>query len=429
MLLPLHFSLFKVDNCEQCWCPASDLNARQTMPSSTADKSVPFWLLVLITLTGTLAMHMFVPALPDVTRSFGVSKAEMQLTVTVYIVGLAFGQLIYGPMSDGLGRRRMLLIGMAVFAVAGFAAALATGVKSLIAARLLQALGGCAGLSLGRAIVRDVAKPSEMVRDLATLNVAMVIGPGLAPLVGSWLTTWFGWRSLFVMLASIGTLVFLLIWRLLPETSQPTGKVSFSTMARDSTRLLRMSSFVGFSLTGGCATTSLYAFIVAAPFIISFQLQRPLHETGLYLGLMVLNVSSGSFITRHLSHRVAAVKILMTANLLAVSCAVVLLAIAMLGTVTMVNLMGPMFLLTLAAGASSPAALTKALEVDSNMVGSASGLYGFTQMAIGAICTVAVGLFEDPAVGSAAVLSVAMLVGQFGIWLGQGRLSSMPRKT
>lgn len=398
------------------------------MPSSTANKSAPFWLLVLITLTGTLAMHMFVPALPDVTRSFGVSKAEMQLTVTVYIVGLAFGQLIYGPMSDGLGRRRMLLIGLTVFSVAGFAAALAPGVKSLIAARLLQALGGCAGLSLGRAIVRDVAKPSEMVKDLASLNVAMVIGPGLAPLIGSWLTTWFGWRSLFVMLASIGILVLLLTWRLLPETSQPSGKVNFSIMARDSLRLLRMPSFMGFTLTGGCATASIYAFIVAAPFIISFQLQRPLHETGMYLGLMILNASLGSFITRHLSHRVAAVKILMTANLIAISSAMLLLGIALFGTVTVANLMGPMFLLTLAAGTSSPAALTKALEVDSKMVGSASGLYGFTQMAIGAICTVAVGLFEDPAVGSAAVLTIAMLVGQFGIWLGQGRFSAHPHK-
>ncbi|MEY4138155.1 MAG: hypothetical protein RLZZ371_337, partial [Pseudomonadota bacterium] len=260
-------------------------------------------------------------------------------------------------------------------------------------------------------------------KDLATLNLAMVIGPGLAPLVGSWLTTWFGWRSLFVMLASIGITVFLLTWRLLPETSRPSGKVSFSIMARDSTRLLRLPSFVGFTFTGGCATASLYAFIVAAPFIISFELHRPLHETGLYLGLMILNASLGSFITRHLSHRVAAVKILMTANLLAVACAVVLLVIALFGTVTVVNLMGPMFLLTLVAGASSPAALTKALEVDSSMIGSASGLYGFTQMAIGALCTVAVGLFEDPAVGSAAVLTIAMLVGQFGIWLGLGRLS------
>lgn len=393
------------------------------MPPSTANKSAPFWLLVIITLTGTLAMHMFVPALPDVARSFGVSKSEMQLTVTVYIVGMALGQLIYGPMSDGLGRRKMLLIGMAVFSVAGLAAALAPGVKSLIAARLLQALGGCAGLSLGRAIVRDVAKPSDMVRDLATLNLAMVVGPGLAPLVGSWLTTWFGWRSLFVMLASIGFGVLLLIWRLLPETSRPSGKVNFSIMARDSARLLRMPSFVGFTLTGGCATASIYAFIVAAPFIFSFQLQRPLHETGLYLGLMILHVSLGSFITRHLSHRVATVKILMTANLIAIVCAVALLVIALFGTVTVANLMGPMFLLTLVAGASSPTALTKALEVDSSMVGSASGLYGFTQMAIGAVCTIAVGFFDDPALGSASVLTVAMLMGQFGIWLGLGRLS------
>lgn len=399
------------------------------MPPSTANKRVPFWLLVFITLTGTLAMHMFVPALPDVARSFGVSKAEMQMTVTVYIVGLAAGQLIYGPLSDGLGRRRMLLIGMAVFAAAGVAAALATGVKSLIAARLLQALGGCAGLSLGRAIVRDVAKPNETAKDLATLNVAMIIGPGLAPLLGSWLTIWFGWRALFFLLATVGAMVFLLAWRLLPETGRPSGSVSFSGMARDSAKLLRLPSFVGYAMAGGCATASLYAFIVAAPFIFSVELQRPLHEVGIYLGLMILNASLGSFITRTLSQRVAPEKILLTANLLAMACAIVLLAIALFGTVTVVNLMGPMFLMTLAAGASSPAALTKALEVDSRLVGSASGVYGFTQMAVGALCTVAVGLFEDPSLGSASVLTAAMLAGQLGILYGRGRLPGIGRPT
>lgn len=130
-----------------------------------ATTKAPIWLLVLITLSGTLAMHLFVPALPDAGRDFGASTAVMQTTISAYIVGLAVGQLIYGPLSDGMGRRPMLMVGLAIYTSAGVVAALSTSVQALIVARLFQALGGCAGLALGRAIVRDTARPDEAVRE------------------------------------------------------------------------------------------------------------------------------------------------------------------------------------------------------------------------------------------------------------------------
>src|SRR3954454_23593720 len=144
----------------------------------------PLWLLVLITLSGTLAMHMFVPALPSAAVDLGASVAAMQTTISLYILGLAFGQLVYGPLSDRFGRRPTLMLGLALYTAAGLAATLAPGVGALIAARLVQALGGCAGLVLGRAMVRDTAEAKDAVRRLALLTLMMMAGPGVAPLIG-----------------------------------------------------------------------------------------------------------------------------------------------------------------------------------------------------------------------------------------------------
>ena len=118
----------------------------------------PMWLRVLFTISGTMAMHMFVTALPDAARSLGTTPGQMQMAISIYIIGLAAGQLCYGPLSDALGRRPMLITGLALYALGSVAAAFAPNLGTLLAARLLQALGGCAGLALGRAIVRDTTQ-------------------------------------------------------------------------------------------------------------------------------------------------------------------------------------------------------------------------------------------------------------------------------
>ncbi len=399
------------------------------MPRSASKEKPPLWLLVLITISGTLAMHMFVPALPEAARTLGASTAAMQMTISVYILGLAVGQLVYGPLSDGLGRRPMLMLGLALYTAAGLAAALASSVQILVAARLFQALGGCAGLALGRAIVRDRAQADEAVRDLALLNLMMMVGPGLAPLLGSGLTVAFGWRSIFLLLAALGGVTLLFTWRLLPETSRPTGNLSVAALVRDYALLLRSPRFMGFALGGGCATTSIYAFIAAAPFILSSQLHRPLHEVGLYLGLLMVGMALGNALTRQLIRRVSIDRLLIAANVVSMASALALLVVTLIGALTVADVMGPMFLFALGAGASSPAALTKALGVESKLIGSAAGLYGFTQMAVGALCTFAVGIGQNPALAAACVLAVAAVSGQLGFWFALGWGQSRVRLT
>ncbi|WP_395348897.1 multidrug effflux MFS transporter [Variovorax sp. UC122_21] len=382
------------------------------VPASRAAHA-PLWLLALVTFSGTLAMHIFVPALPIAARSLGAGIGEMQMTVSLYIFGLAVGQLVYGPLADRFGRRPVLLAGLALYTAAGLAAALAPEVHSLITARLFQAMGGCAGLVLGRSIVRDTAEAQEATRRLALMNLMVTVGPSIAPLVGGALATALGWRSIFYGLFALGIVGLLFTWRLLPETGRPGAPVSAPALARNYARLLRSPAFLGFSIGGGCATTSMYAFVASAPFIFVDQLHRPAHEAGIYLAILVSGVWLGSFLTSHLIARVRVDRLMIRSNALSVLAAFVLLGAALTDRLSVPLIVASMFLFTVGVGMASPAALTQAIGVNPQIIGSASGLYGFTQMAVGALCTALAGMgHRNPALASALVLAVAGIVAQ-----------------
>jgi len=375
-------------------------------------RPVPLWLLVLVTFSGTLAMHMFVPALTVAARSLHVDAATIRMTISVYIFGLAVGQLVYGPLSDMFGRRPTLLAGLALYTAGGFVAALAPNVGVLVAARLVQAAGGCAGLLLGRAIVRDTAESNDAVRRLALMSLMTMVGPGLAPLVGSLLAGAFGWRAIFVLLTALGVLNFAVSWRLLPETGQPSGRISAAGVARDYRSLLGSPRFLGFAFGGGCATTSFYGFIAAAPFIFIDQLHRPIHEVGVYLGLLVVGVSLGNILASRLVGRVAIEQLLMAGNLVSLGAAVAMLAALLAWHPGAFAIEGLMIAYCVGAGLCSPAASTLSISVDPRLIGSAAGLYGFMQMTIGAACTTLAGWGHDPAVAATAVLVGAALLAQ-----------------
>jgi len=391
------------------------------MQTPSLRSTPPIWLLVLITISGTMAMHMFVPALPYAASDLGASIGAMQMTISLYIIGLALGQLIYGPLSDTFGRRPMLMTGLALYTMAGLAAALAPGLHVLVTARLVQALGGCAGLALGRAIVRDTAQPEKAVRQLALLNLMMMIGPGLAPMLGGAIASTLGWRAVFWALAAIGSITLVFTLRLLPETGRPRGTFSAGRLILDYRSLLGSPKFLGFALGGGCTTTSIYAFIATAPFIFTMQLHRPVHEVGIYLGILMFGMALGNAITGQLIRRVSIERLLVSGNALSIFGAAALLATILLGHLSVGAVLCLMFLFTCGAGISSPAALSKSLGVEPTLVGSAAGLYGFTQMAVGAACTSFAALGDQPALTAATVLTVAVVLGQIGFWIALGR--------
>ena len=379
--------------------------------------NAPLWLLTLITFSGTLAMHIFVPALPEAAHDLGASMGSMQLTMSVYILGLAVGQLAYGPLSDRFGRRPVLMAGLTLYAMAGLAAALVPDVHSLIVARLLQALGGCAGLVIGRAIVRDTALAQEAARRMAMMNLMVAVGPGAAPLIGGALASSLGWRSIFFALAVLGIVNLLFSWRLLPESKAPASTAQVSGLARNYGRLLVSPSFLGYAVGGGCATTSMYAFIGASPFIFAHQLHRPDYEVGIYPAIVLAGVWIGSVAATRLIPRLPIDRLAVWANLLSVLASFILLGVVLSGHLTVLLVIAPMFVFGMGAGVASPAALTQAISVNPEVIGSASGLYGFSQMGVGAICTALVGVGSNPALTAAIILVSAGVIGQTAFWI------------
>src|ERR1700735_3105796 len=169
----------------------------------------PFLLLVAMTACGTLGMHVIIPALPATARALGISAGTAQLTITLYLIGLAIGQLLYGPVSDRFGRRPIVLVGLSLFTAASMVTAVAPNAAILIGGRILQSIGGCAGLVLGRAAVRDAAAADKAAGQLALLTLVMSLVPAIAPAIGGFITAYISWRASYVLLAVIGGLTLL----------------------------------------------------------------------------------------------------------------------------------------------------------------------------------------------------------------------------
>ncbi|MDF3917307.1 multidrug effflux MFS transporter [Salinicola salarius] len=394
--------------------PATSTSSSATQ--ATPARAVPaLWMLVLITLAGTLAMHIFVPALPIAGEALSADNAQMQLTISLYILGLAIGQLFYGPLSDTLGRRPALMLGMLIYSVAGIVAWQAQSVETLITARFFQAFGGCAGLALGRAMIRDTAAPDRAVQRLAVLNLVVAIGPAMAPLIGSLLTTTLGWRTVLLALCLMGVGNLLFVWRLMPETAKPSGRVDLPNLAHEYRTLIRSPAFIGYAIGGGCVTTAMFAFVASAPFIFVEQLGKPASHVAYYLSLLILSISLGNFITNRTIHRIGLVRLMLAASLLSLTGGISMLIIVLAGWASAVTLEVSVLLFTFGVGMTGPTALTLAVGVNPRVVGSAAGLYGFAQMGIGALCTGLAGLGDNPAQAAAVVLATAAIIGQIAL--------------
>jgi DHA1 family bicyclomycin/chloramphenicol resistance-like MFS transporter len=381
----------------------------------------PFALIVAITACGTLGMHLIIPALPDTAQALRVSPAAIQLSITLYLIGLAVGQLVYGPISDRFGRRPVLLVGLGLFTLAGIATTVAPNAWLLVVARILQSIGACAGLVLGRAIVRDSATPDRAAAQLAMLTLVMSAAPAIAPVLGGYATAWFGWRAAFALLAIVGGVTLVLAVLLLPETGAVQSS-SRASMLLGSLRLLRSRAFRGYIIGGACTTTSFYAFMAASPFILVDLLHEPTERVGLYYLLLMAGVAAGSLTANRVAGRIRPAVALRIANSIAILGAACFMAADLSGVLTVVTVIAPVVVFMVGAGMASPFALSGAVSVNPHAIGSASGLYGFTQMAYGALCTIVVEVWRPGSVFTVAVVLLGSAV------LGQVALSLAVRR-
>jgi DHA1 family bicyclomycin/chloramphenicol resistance-like MFS transporter len=354
-----------------------------------------------------------------------MSIGTSQLTITLYLIGLAIGQLLYGPVSDRFGRRPVVLAGLSLFTVASIATAVAPNAAVLIGARILQSLGGCAGLVLGRAAVRDGATVEKAASQLALLTLVMAMVPAVAPAIGGYLTAYIHWRASYVLLALFGGSTLLACVLLMPETLSPQASGRRS-MVVAYVRLLRSPRFLGYAVGGACTTTAFYGFMSASPFIFETHLHQPAQRVGLYYLLLMLGVAAGSFGANRIAGRLPVRKALRIANGLGILGAALFALADAADVLSVATVVAPVCLFMMGAGMASPFALAGSVSVNPQAIGAASGLYGFIQMGYGMLCTVVVETWHPGAVYPvAAVLLVSALLGQaamsMAVWAEQRR--------
>jgi len=390
-----------------------------TNPKQRGRARAPFLLLVAVTACGTLGMHIIIPALPATARALGMSIGTAQLTITLYLIGLAIGQLLYGPVSDRFGRRPVLLAGLSLFTVASVATALAPNPAILIGARILQSLGGCAGLVLGRAAVRDGATADKAAGQLALLTLVMVLVPSIAPAVGGYLTAYIHWRASYVLLALFGAVTLTACFLLMPETLTESLAPRRS-MVTAYARLLRSPRFLGYAVGGACSTTAFYGFMSASPFIFEAQLHQPPQRVGLYYLLLMLGVAAGSLGANRIAGRLPIRTALRIANGLCILGAALFALADVTDALSVATVVAPVSLFMVGAGMASPFALAGSVSVNPQAIGAASGMYGFIQMGYGMLCTVVVETWHPGAVYPvASVLLGSALLGQMAMSMAE----------
>ena len=227
-------------------------------------------LLGLLTAFGPVATDMYVPSMPDIGRLLGASTSDVQLTLSCYLVGIAIGQVIYGPISDRRGRKPVLLVALALFCLASALCAVAPNIETLIVARTLQALGGSGAIVLPRAIVRDLYSGERAGRELSRIGAIMSVAPVAAPLAGGILQLAFGWRANFFAILGIGVLASIIVWRAMPETVPHCSQQPMSVIriVRGYRTLAENRAFLAHLGIVACSYAGLFAWISGSPFVL-----------------------------------------------------------------------------------------------------------------------------------------------------------------
>ncbi|MEU3981775.1 multidrug effflux MFS transporter [Streptomyces sp. NPDC026672] len=416
---------------EQAAAPTPERERRPATAQSPAPAARRTGVLVTLVLGGLtatppLAMDMYLPSLPQVTRSLHAPAATVQLTLTACLAGMALGQLVVGPMSDRWGRRRPLLAGLAVYVVATVLCALAPNVEVLVALRLAQGLAGAAGIVIARAVVRDLYDGLAMARFFSTLMLISGVAPIVAPLIGGQILRVTDWRGVFVVLTAVGVLLAALVWTRLPETLPPERRhAGGAAEALHTMRgLLADAPFTGYLLAGGFAFASLFAYIAASPFVIQEIYGASPQTFSLLFGVNSIGlVVAGQINGKLLVGRVSLDKVLAAGLVVTVlaATALLLMAAGAFGETGLVPFATALFVLMSAMGVTLPNAQSLALVRTRHAAGSASALLGTSAFLVGAVASPLVGVAGEHTAVPMAVVQLAGALVALACFMGMCR--------
>jgi DHA1 family bicyclomycin/chloramphenicol resistance-like MFS transporter len=371
------------------------------------------FILGALTAFSPMSIDMYLPSLPTLERVLRADAAAVQLTLAAYFVGLALGQALYGPLVDRFGRKVPLYGGTALYVLASAGCALAPDVHSLVVLRFAQAIGGCAGVVIARAVVRDLFDEQESARMFSLMLLVMGVAPILAPLAGGYLLVLFGWRSIFWALALFGLscLAGALLW--LPETrpheQRAQGGIGRALVGYG--QLLADRRFLGYTLAGGFAQAGMFAYISGSPSVFIDLYGVPAQHYGWLFGLNALGLIVASQLNRRVLVNYGAGGVLSGANYANAMFGIVLMLLAVTGVGGFAGILIPLFGYVASLGFVFPNAVALAMGPQGDRAGSASALLGTVQFSAATIASVAVGaLYDGTARPMAAVIAACAVL-------------------
>ena len=357
---------------------------------------------------GPLSIDMYLPGLPEITRSLDASAAAVQLTLTAVVVGLALGQLVAGPLSDRIGRRRPLVIGLVAYAGMSLLCALAPTVGVLAGLRFLQGLAGGAGIVIGRAVVRDLYAGAAAARLFSSLMLVTGLAPILAPVIGAQVLKVTAWEGIFVVLAGLALAIVTLAAVALPETLPPAkrDRGGLANTFRTLRKLLAQRSFIGYALTAALAFGALFAYISGSLFVLQEIYGLSPQAFSLAFGANGLGLVIGSQVNARLVGRYGPGVLLERALLVIVTAAAVLVAVVTLGDLGVWPVIIATFVVMSSLSFVMPNSTALALADQAKVAGTASALLGVIQFLVGGLAAPLVGIGGT---GSAVPMAVVML--------------------
>ena len=334
--------------------------------------------------------------MPGMQSVFNVGYGTIQLTITLYLFGTAVAQLLYGPLSDRFGRRPVLLAGLCFFLIGSVASAFATSIIWLLIWRTLQAVGGCAGLVLSRAIVRDLHSREKSASMIGYITVGMVVVPMISPLIGGVLDEWFSWRAGFLFVTVVGFVVLLATLVKLPETNFDLRPIpGLRGIAVSYSGLLTSREFRHYAFNAAFTSGAFFAFLSGGPFVAIELMAQPKSVYGICFGLVAFGYMAGNFLTGRLAEHVGTDRMITLGCGCSLAGAVAMCVLAFLGHVNLITVFGPMTLITFGNGLSLPSASAGSVSVNPKIAGAAAGLAGFMQMTLSACITLLVGYLQS----------------------------------
>jgi DHA1 family bicyclomycin/chloramphenicol resistance-like MFS transporter len=385
-------------------------------------------LLIGVAAVSPLGINMYLPSMPGMARAFGVEYTTIQLTLSLYLAAMAVGQLIVGSLSDRFGRRPVLLTGLLVFVLGSFVCLSAQNVGVLIAGRVVQAVGGCAGITLSRAIVRDLYGRNQVASMIGYVTMGMAVAPMLAPTIGGVLDTLYGWRASFAFLMAFGGLALLFAFRSLPETNRNRGEaVPMGELWLSYRSLVRSRLFWGYTLAAGFTSAVFFSFLAGAPYVMIELMGRSPAEYGFYFAMVPSGYILGNFLTGRFAARIGPNRMILTGTLTVLVSVSAMAAAFAAGILHPVALFAPMFFIGVGNGLVLPSGIAGAVSVNPEVAGAAAGLSGSLQIGFGALVAPLIGALLSTTVWPLIAIMAAsslLAIASFGLIAGQRKAAS-----